>query len=64
MIKRIRVYICNHCGVVDRETRYFFFGDTWRGPPEGWTKLGDEDLCPICSEAYSKFKREIVKESK
>ena len=39
-------------------------GDTWKGPPEYWTKLGKEDLCPKCSEVYKKLKEiELMKEA-
>lgn len=62
MLKRKRVYICDHCGAVAFEQTYSFMGDVWRGAPEGWTKLGKEDLCPVCSETYKRFKAEIVKE--
>jgi rubrerythrin len=57
-----KVYICDHCGAVALEETYSFFVDTWKGAPEGWTKLGEEDLCPVCSETYRRFKNEVVKE--
>lgn len=45
MLKRKRVYICDHCGAV---------------APEGWTKLGKEDLCPTCSKVYKRFVEELM----
>lgn len=62
MLKRKRVYICDHCGAVALEHTYYFYGDVFRDAPEGWTKLGKEDLCPVCSEIYQKFKAEVIKE--
>ena len=35
----------------------------WKGPPDGWTKLGSEDLCPVCREIYERFKSEVLKEN-
>ena len=64
MIKRKRVYICDHCGAVGLETEYHFFFDCWKDAPEGWTKLGNEDLCPLCSEIYEKFKQQVMNERK
>ncbi len=63
MLRHKRVYICDHCGAVALEQRYFFMDDTWRDAPDGWTRLGREDLCPICSEIYKRFKAENVKEN-
>nr|DAD57992.1 MAG TPA: rubredoxin transport protein [Caudoviricetes sp.] len=63
MIKRKRVYICDHCGAVALELTYYAMGDSWKDAPEGWRKLGKEDLCPVCSETYEKFKAEVVKEN-
>lgn len=60
MLKRKRVYICDHCGAVALEEKHFFMNDVWRDAPDGWTKLGKEDLCPTCSKAYKRF----VEESK
>lgn len=62
MLKRAKVYICDHCGAVALEERYFFMGDSWKGPPDYWAKLGNEDLCPVCSEAYKRFRDEVRKE--
>lgn len=62
MIARKKVYICDHCGTVDLERTYYFLGDTWKGAPDGWMKLGKEDLCPICAETYIKFRSAIEKE--
>lgn len=62
MLKRKRVYICDRCGAVALETLWGVGFDCWKGPPDGWTKLGKEDLCPICSEAYERFRNEVVKE--
>lgn len=62
MLKRKRVYICDHCGAVALEQTYFFMDDVWKDAPEGWTKLGKEDLCPVCSETYEKFKTEVMEE--
>lgn len=59
MLKRKKVYICDHCYSVALQHTYCSCGDMWNGPPDGWTKLGKEDLCPTCSEVYSKFKQEI-----
>lgn len=64
MIKRKRVYFCDHCGAVGLETTWYMMLDTWKGPPEGWTKLGNEDLCPLCSEIYEKFKQQVMNEKK
>lgn len=63
MIKRKRVYICDHCGAVALEQVYCFYGDCWKGPPEHWTKLGLEDLCPSCTAIYRKFKEEFKEEN-
>lgn len=60
MIKRKRVYICDHCGAVELEVTWFTLLDRWKGPPDGWTKLGKEDLCPVCSAIYEKFKQQII----
>ena len=60
MLKRKRVYICDHCGAVALEETHFFMNDVWRDAPDGWTKLGKEDLCPMCSKVYKRF----VEESK
>lgn len=53
MIKRKRVYICDHCGAMALEEPYFFMEFAWKGAPKGapkgWTELGKEDLCPTCS---------------
>ncbi len=62
MIKRKRVYICDHCGVVALEQLHCFMGDCWKGPPENWSKLGNEDLCPLCTATYRKFKDKIMEE--
>ena len=62
MLKRKRVYICDHCGCVALERTYYFFGDAYKCAPEEWTKLGNEDLCPTCSKVYARFKEEIKKE--
>lgn len=62
MKRRKTVYICDHCGAVALQETYFFMGDTWKGPPEYWTKLGKEDLCPKCSKVYKKRKEiELMK---
>lgn len=58
MLKRKRVYICDHCGEVALEQTYFFMNDVWRDAPDGWTKLGKEDLCPKCSKVYKRFVEE------
>lgn len=58
MLKRKRVYICDHCGAVALEQTDFFGTDVWKGAPKGWTKLGKEDLCPTCSKAYKRFMEE------
>ena len=59
MLKRKKVYICDHCGAVDLPVTYASFSDIWKGPPEGWSRLGKkEDLCPICAETYRKFLHE------
>lgn len=59
MLKRRKVYICDFCGAVALEQTYASFGDTWKGPPENWTALGSEDLCPICAETYRRFREEV-----
>mgnify|MGYP007081925026 FL=1 len=64
MIKRKRVYICDHCGAAGLETEYRRYFDIWKDAPEGWTKLGKEDLCPLCSEIYEKFKQQVMNERK
>lgn len=67
MIRKKRVYICDHCGAAALEqTEAFctFYSDTFKTAPEGWTKLGSEDLCPVCSEAYRRFRYEVVKENR
>lgn len=62
MLKRKKVYICDHCGDVALEVLWFAGLDCWKGPPDGWTKLGNEDLCPVCSETYERFKSEVLEE--
>ena len=62
MLKRARVYICDHCGAVALEQTYCFYGDCRKGPPEHWTKLGDKDLCPTCTTIYRNFKYEVMEE--
>lgn len=62
MLKRKRVYICDHCGAIAPVTQYFQ-GIPYEGAPAGWTKLGrHEDLCPLCSEIYKRFRNEVIKE--
>lgn len=34
MLKRKKVYICDHCGEVALEETYCFYSDIWKGPPE------------------------------
>lgn len=58
MLKRKRVYICDHCGAIALEEPYFFMEFAWKGAPKGWTKLGKEDLCPTCSKVYKRFMEE------
>ena len=60
MIKRKRVYICDHCGAVALQEPYFFMEFAWKGAPKGWTKLGKEDLCPTCSKVYKRFVEELM----
>lgn len=60
MLKRKRVYICDYCGIVALQETYFFMGDVWKDAPEGWTRLGKADLCPICSKAYKRFVEELM----
>lgn len=62
MLKRKRVYICDHCGAVALEMLWGIQSDCWKGPPDGWTKLDDKDLCPVCSETYKRFRNEVIKE--
>ena len=62
MLKRKRVYICDHCGAVALEQTYFAIGDSWKGPPSGWGKFVKSDLCPICMEAYERIRAEVIKE--
>ena len=58
------VYICDHCGKTELErTDYNFYGGLARRLPKDWTKLGKEYLCPICTEAYRRFKNEVLKEN-
>lgn len=57
MLKRKRVYICDHCGAVALEETHFFMNDVWRDAPDGWTKLGKEDLC---SKVYKRFVEELM----
>lgn len=63
MLTHKKVYICDHCEAVALEETYSFFGDMWKGAPEGWTGLGKEDLCQVCSETYRRFKNEVIKEN-
>lgn len=58
MLTLKRVYICDHCGTVSLEKTYYLF----KGAPDGWIKLGKEDLCPICAKTYERFKNEVKKE--
>lgn len=60
MLKRKRVYICDHCGEIALEEPYFFMEFAWKGAPKGWTKLGKEDLCPTCSKVYKRFVEESM----
>lgn len=62
MLGRKKVYICDHCGAVALEETYCFYTYVYKDAPEDWTKLGKEDLCPICSETYKRFKNEVLKE--
>lgn len=64
MLKRKRVYICDHCGAIALEETYATMNDSWKGAPEGWTKLSNEDLCPVCTETYKRFKSELMNENK
>ena len=57
------VYFCDHCGIAALEDRRYFFDCCWKGPPENWSKLGKEDLCPLCAEVYLKFKNEVKEKS-
>lgn len=60
MKKRETVYICDHCGKAEVETKKLRYdGFLIRYLPDGWTKLGREHLCPKCSEIYRKLKEEI-----
>ena len=63
MRKRKCVYICDHCGTVALEEIYFYMNDVLKGAPQGWTKLGKEDLCPTCSKVYDRFVKEIHDDS-
>lgn len=63
MIKRKRVYICDHCGAVALEEEYCYRTYRWKSAPQGWTKLGKEDLCPTCSKVYKRFVKEIHNDS-
>lgn len=62
MIKRERVYICDHCGCATIEQTKYCYTGAYKDAPKGWTKLGQEDLCPICSKTYARFKEEVKKE--
>lgn len=62
MLCKKRVYICDHCGKVAPERVYQFFGNIAKCAPEGWTELGKENLCPVCSETYKRFKREVAED--
>ena len=59
---RKHVYVCDHCGKIGLEQTYFFMTDTWKCAPEGWGKLGKEDLCPTCYETYKRFNREVAED--
>lgn len=41
---------------------YQSFGGIVKCAPEGWTELGKENLCPVCSETYRRFKHEVAKD--
>ena len=58
MIKRRRVYICDHCGAIALEAEYLGINDSYKDASQGWTKLGKEDLCPRCSKEYKRFVKE------
>lgn len=59
MIKRRRVYICDHCGAEASEAEYLGINDIYKDATQKWTKLGKEDLCPTCSKVYKRFVKEI-----
>lgn len=58
MIKRKRVYICDHCGAVAVEEEHFSMNDRWESAPRDWTITGKEDLCSTCSKIYKRFVKE------
>ena len=62
MIKRKRVYICDHCECIALERTCYCDTGAYTDIPKGWTKLGNEDLCPTCSKIYARFKEEVKKE--
>ena len=64
MLKRKKIYICDHCEAIALPVVYYSFGDSWKGPPQDWNKLGDNDLCPTCFAAYSIFKEIAIKRDK
>lgn len=55
MIKRKRVYICDHCGAVALEEPYFFMTDVWKGAPEGWPN----SVKKICAQHAQKCIKDL-----
>lgn len=43
---------CGHCGKAEVVEIDSSFGYAIRRLPVGWSNIGRELLCPICSEAY------------
>lgn len=52
MLKRKRIYICDHCGMIALEE-----GKISKCAPKGWVKHGKEDLCPTCSILFHILKK-------
>ena len=61
MKKRKTVYICDHCGIVALKMykSYRPHFEICKKLPSNWTVLGREHLCPRCSRAYIKSKKEV-----
>lgn len=54
------VYICDGCRAVALEKHYSLFGCSWAGLPEGWKKLDDKNLCPVCYAAQKQEDKQNV----
>lgn len=62
MYKLRHIYICDHCGAIALPETVCFMGDSFKDRPNGWERLGKEDLCPVCYKSYKHFKDSISRD--